>query len=118
MLLVSCFLKPVITCLVLSDSELAAMSLLSNNWSKILQDKTDGSRSPKTITVAMLHNHVMLFVAAMGLSLQDRYVPLGTVILNGKILDVVPRTFLYFSLNGVKILIKAFYYDAHRTDVL
>lgn len=107
-----------ITSLVLSDGELAAMSILPNNWSKTLQGKTDFSRSPKTITAAMLHNHVKLFVAAMGLSLQDSYVPLGIVILNVKTLDVVARTFLYFSLNGVKILIKAFYYDAHGTDVL
>lgn len=43
------------------------MSVMPNKWSKILPD------SPKTITATTLQDHMKLFVAVKGLSLQDSY---------------------------------------------
>lgn len=100
MLLVSSFLRRVITSFLLSDSESAAMSV---KWSKIFQDKTNRIRSPKTITAAILHDHVKLFVSVGQLCITGHS--------NFKVKDigfkmqVVVRIFLYsLPLNGDKTL--------------
>ena len=87
MLLVSYLLKEVITILVLSESEVAALSVLPNKCSKILRD------SPKTITAAILRDSIKLFVAVMGPSLQDSYCMTGHSNLK---CEGAARIFLYF----------------------
>lgn len=54
MLLVSCFRRQPMASLVLSDRELAAMSL----------KRTDGCCDPKRITALILHDHVKFFASA------------------------------------------------------